>query len=201
MWLVSVTKSQVWLGSRFVNFGVITLTLSHTGHWKFNLAPHGEELSEDLTKRIVAPHKDGLSLRSLPTPQNWAAARWPIPYSGLTGQVPLRTGLAMVDQRSWVHVVNVISSGCLWEIDVRVLPALLQRLKGWGGQPVSARTIHHTLHQIGLHGCSPRRKPLLKVMHKKVPQTVCWRQANSGHGLLEPCPVVWWDQGKRIWFR
>ncbi len=25
----------------------------------------------------------------------------------------------------------------------------------------------HTLHQIGLHGCCPRRKFLLKMMHKK----------------------------------
>ncbi len=48
-----------------------------------------------------------------------------------------------------------------------MLPALLQRLKGWGGQPVSAQTIHNTLHQIDLHGCRPRRKPLLKMMHKK----------------------------------
>ncbi len=53
-------------------------------------------------------------------------------YSVLTGQVPLRTGLAMVDQRSWVHVLSVKSRGCVWEIDVWVLPALLQRLKGWG---------------------------------------------------------------------
>ncbi len=47
-----------------------------------------------------------------------------------------------------------------------MLPALLQRLKGWGGQPFSAQTICRTLHQIGLHGCRPRRKPLLKIMHK-----------------------------------
>ncbi len=111
---------------------VLSLSLSHTDHWKFNMAPHGKELSEDLKKIIVALHKDGVGYTKIARPWNWAAARWPRPYSGLTGQVPLRTGLAMVDQRSWVHVLSVISRGCVWEIDVWVLPALLQRLKGWG---------------------------------------------------------------------
>ncbi len=55
----------------------------------------------------------------------------------------------------------------VWEIDLWVLPALLQRLKGWGGKPVSAQTIRRTLHQIGLHGYRLRRKPLLKMMQKK----------------------------------
>ena len=36
-----------------------------------------------------------------------------------------------------------------------------------GGQPVSTQTTHGTLHQIGVHGCHPRRKPLLKPIHKK----------------------------------
>ena len=35
-----------------------------------------------------------------------------------------------------------------------------------GGQPVSAQTIRRTLHQIGVHGCHPRRKLLLKMIHK-----------------------------------
>ncbi len=55
MWLVSVTRSQVWRGA-----GVLSLSLSHTGHWKFNMAPNGKELSEDLKKRSVALHKDGV---------------------------------------------------------------------------------------------------------------------------------------------
>ncbi len=42
-----------------------------------------------------------------------------------------------------------------------------REVEGVGGQPVSAQTICRTLHQIGLHGCHPRRKPLLKMMHKK----------------------------------
>ncbi len=30
---------------------VLSLSLSHTGHRKFNMAPHGKELSEDLKKK------------------------------------------------------------------------------------------------------------------------------------------------------
>ena len=48
-----------------------------------------------------------------------------------------------------------------------MLSELLQRLKRWGGQPVSAQTIRHILHQIVVHGCHPRQKPLLKTIHKK----------------------------------
>ncbi len=44
---------------------VLSLTLSHTGHWKFNMAPHGKELSEDLKKRIVALHKDGVGYKKI----------------------------------------------------------------------------------------------------------------------------------------
>ncbi len=30
---------------------VLSLSLSHTGHWKFNMAPRGKELIEDLEKK------------------------------------------------------------------------------------------------------------------------------------------------------
>ncbi len=60
MWLVSVTRSHVWMGSRCVK----SLSLSHTGHWKFNMAPHGKELSEDL-KKIIALHKDGVGYKKI----------------------------------------------------------------------------------------------------------------------------------------
>ncbi len=45
--------------------------------------------------------------------------------------------------------------------------SIAAEVEGVGGQPVSAQTIRRTLHQISLHGCRPRRKPLLKMMHKK----------------------------------
>ncbi len=36
------------------------------GHWKFNMAPHGKELSEDLKKKeIDALHKDGVGCKNI----------------------------------------------------------------------------------------------------------------------------------------
>ncbi len=43
----------------------LVLSLSHTGHWKFNMAPHGKELSEDLKKRIVALNKDRVGYKKI----------------------------------------------------------------------------------------------------------------------------------------
>ncbi len=45
--------------------------------------------------------------------------------------------------------------------------SIAAEVEGVGGQPVSAQAVHRTLHPIGLHGCCPRRKSLLKMMHKK----------------------------------
>ncbi len=44
---------------------MLSLSLSHTGHWKFNMAPHGKELSEDLKKRIVSLHRDGVRYKKI----------------------------------------------------------------------------------------------------------------------------------------
>ncbi len=44
---------------------VLSISLSHTGHWKFNIAPHGKELAEDLKKIIVVLHKDGVGYNKI----------------------------------------------------------------------------------------------------------------------------------------
>ncbi len=58
------------------------------------------------------------------------------------------------------------------------------------GQLVSAQSIRHTLQQVGLHGRRPRRKPLLKLAHKKACKQFAKDKPGQEHELLEPCPVV-----------
>ncbi len=66
MWLVSVTRSQVWMGIMCVKFGVITLTLSY---WSLEVQ-HGTSWQRTLwgsekKKRIVALHKDGVGYKKI----------------------------------------------------------------------------------------------------------------------------------------
>ncbi len=63
-----------------------------------------------------------------------------------------------------------------------------------GGQPVSAQTIHNTLHKIGLHGCCPRRKPLLKLMHKKARKQFAEDKQNKDMDYWNH--VLWSDEIK-----
>ncbi len=51
--------------------------------------------------------------------------------------------------------------------------SIAAEVEGVGGQPVSVQTIRSSLYQIGLHGYRPRRKPLLKMLHKKACKQVC----------------------------
>ncbi len=51
-------------GAGVFNF-VLSLSLSHTGHWKFSMATHGKELSEDLKKIIIALRKDGVGYKKI----------------------------------------------------------------------------------------------------------------------------------------
>ena len=155
------------MGSRCVKFGVIALSLSHTGHWKFNMAPHGKELSEDLKKRIVALHKDGVGYKKIAKTLKLSCSTvaktiQQFNRTGSTQNRPRHGRPKKLSARAQCHIQRL----CLGNRRMSAA-SIAAEVEGVGGQPVSAQTIRRTLHQIGLHGCRPRRKPLLKMMHKK----------------------------------
>ena len=90
----------------------------------------------------------------------WNTANW-------NTQFPKREDYALP-----LIMLSVISRGCLWKIDIGVLPALLQRLKGRG---VSLSVLTpYTAHCIKLvcMAVVPRQKPSSKIffwkwLHKK----------------------------------
>ncbi len=62
------------------------------------------------------------------------------------------------------------------------------------GQLVSAQIIRHTLQQVGLHGRRPRRKPLLKLAHKKACKL--FAEDNLAKSMNYWNHVLWSDESK-----
>ncbi len=131
------------------------------------MAPHGKELSEDLKKRIVALHKDGVGYKKIAKTLKLSCSmvnksiQW-FNRTGSTKSRPRHGRPKKFSARAQRHIQRL----CLGNRHM-CAPSVAAEVEGVRGQPVSAQTIRRTLHQIGLHGCHPRRKPLLKMMHKK----------------------------------
>ncbi len=147
---------------------VLSLSLSHTGHWKFNMAPHGKGLFGDREQIIVALHKDGVGYKKIAKTLKMRCST-----VDKTIQWFIRTGSTQNRHRHGrpkklsAHAQRHIQRLCLG--NRRISGASISaEVEGVEGQPVSAQTMRRTLHQIDLHDCCPRGKPLLKMIHKKV---------------------------------
>ena len=132
------------------------------------MAPHGKELSEDLKKRIISLHKDGMGYKriskTLKLSSNTVAKTIQrFKMTGSTQNRPRHGRPKKLSARDRRRIQRLAL-----ENRRRSAASIAAEVKGVGGQSVSAQTIRNTLHQIGLYGCRPRRKPLLKMMHKKV---------------------------------
>ncbi len=131
MWLVSVTRSQVWMGSRCVKFGDIALTLSY---WSLEVQ-HGTSWQRTLRiwkKELLLYIKMDVGYKKIAKTLKLSCS-----IVAKTIQRFNRTGSTQNrhrhgQPRSWVHMLSVMSRGCVLEIDIWVLPTLLQRLKGRG---------------------------------------------------------------------
>ncbi len=150
---------------------VLSLSLSHTGHWKFNMAPHGNELSEDLKKkqRIVALHKDGVGYKKIAKTLKLSCSTMAKTIqqlnrtgSGSNQNRPRHIRPNKLNARAQRHIQRL----CLGNRRMSA-SSIAAEVEGLGGQPVGTQTIRRTLDQIGLHGCRPKMKPILKMIHKK----------------------------------
>ncbi|XP_048103602.1 gelsolin-related protein of 125 kDa-like isoform X2 [Alosa alosa] len=144
---------------------------SPISHWKFNMVPHGKELSEDLKKRIVALHKDGLGYKKIANTLKLSCSTVAktIQRFNRTGSIQNRPRhgrpkkLSACAQR---HIQRL-------SLENRRMSAasIAAEVEGVGGQPVSAQTIRRTLRQIGL--LSSQKEASSKDDAQKSPQTVC----------------------------
>ncbi len=131
------------------------------------MAPPGKEFSEDLKKIIVALHKDGVGYKKIAKTLKLSCSTVAktIQRFNRTGSTQNRP-LHGRPKKLSAHAQRHIQMLCLGNRRLSVA-SIAAEVEGVGGQPVSAQTIRCTLHQIGLRDCRPRRKPLLKMMHKK----------------------------------
>ncbi len=158
------------MGSRCVKFGVITLT-----YWSLEVQ-HGTSWQRTLRilkkKRFVALHKDGVAYKKMAKTLKLSCSTVAktIERFNKTGSTQNRPRHGRPKKLS-AHVQRHIQRLCLGNRRMSAA-SIAAEVEGLGGgqpvsaQTVSAQTIHRTLHQISLHGCHPRRKPLLKMMHK-----------------------------------
>ena len=131
------------------------------------MAPHGKELSEDLKRYIVALHEDGQDYKKI-------AITLKLSYSTVAKIIQRFERAGSTQNRPRVSHPKKLSTCAKSYIQMlslkdwhRSAVSIAAEIEKVGSQPVSAQTIHRTLHQIGVHGCHPRRKPLLKMTHKK----------------------------------
>ena len=132
-----------------------------------NMAPHGKELSEELKRHIFVLHEDGQGYKKI-------ANTLKLSCSTVAKIIQRFKSAGSTKNRLWVghpkklsacaeHYIQMLSLKDRHRSAVRIAA----EIEEVGAQPVSAQTICRTLHQISVHGCHPRRKPLLKKIHKK----------------------------------
>ncbi len=163
------------MGSRCVKFGVIALTLSY---WSLEVQ-HGTSWQRTLwgsEKRIVALHKDGVGCKKIAKTLK-LACWWPRPYSGLTEQVPLRTGLAMIEPKKLSALAQRhIQRLCLGNRRMSAA-SIAAEVEGVGGVSLSVLR-PYALHCIKLVCMAVvPEEASSKDDAQESPQTVYWRQA------------------------
>ena len=113
--------------------------------------------SEDLKRCIVALHEDGQGYKKI-------ANTLKLSCSTVANIIQRFKRAGSTQNRPWVGRPKKLSACAKCHIQMlplkdrrRSAVSIAAEIEEVGGQPVSAQTIRRTLHQIGMHGCHPRR--------------------------------------------
>ncbi len=91
---------------------MLSLSLSHTGHWKFNMAPNGKELSEYIKKNFFALHKDGVGYKKIVKTLTLSCSTVAktiqrLNRTGSTQNRPRHGRLKKLSARAWRHIQSL----------------------------------------------------------------------------------------------
>lgn len=159
------------------------------------MAPHGKEMSLDLRKRIIALHKRGegykkISKALLISKNTVAKVIQKFKTDGTAAKVQRRTGrprkLTPRQERLVMRKVEENRHASAQQVSKEVETEI--------GVNVSRDTICRTVQRNGMHGCRPRRKPLLKPSHKKARLEFARAHAEKDEGYWDS--ILWSDESK-----
>ncbi len=159
------------------------------------IAPHGREMSQDLRKKIIDLHKKGEGYKKISKAvlisQNTVAK---------VVQTFKKDGTATISQRR---------PGRPRKLTPRQKRLLMRRVEenrhasslqlskeveSQTGVTISRDTIRRTLQRNGMHGCRPRKKPLLKPRHKKARLEFARAHADKDEDYWDS--ILWSDETK-----
>ncbi len=158
------------------------------------MAPHGREMSQDLRRRISL-HKKGEGYKkiskALLISQNTVAK---------VVQTFKKDGTATISQRcpSRPQKLTPRQERLLTRrVEENRLASSLQlskEVESQTGVTISRDTIRRTLQRNGMHGCRPRKKPLLKPRHKKARLEFARAHADKDEDYWDS--ILWSDETK-----
>ncbi len=133
------------------------------------------------------------AIRSSVTAWNWVTVQWPGSYRCFPRRVSLGTGLARV-----IKEVESLccASGAEAGFKKQMHECCQHCFRGCRSGRSACQCSDHTPHtqQVGLHGRRPRRKPLLKLAHKKACKQ--FAEDNLSKSMNYWNHVLWSDESK-----
>ncbi len=160
------------------------------------LSAHGREMSQDLRKKIISLHKKGEGYKkiskALLISQNTVAK---------VVQTFKKDGTATISQRRPGRPRKLTPRQerlLMSRVEENRHESSLQlskEVESQTGVTISRDTIRRTLQRNGMHGCRPRKKPLLKPRHKKARLEFARAHADKDEDYWDS--ILWSDETKR----